>query len=144
MYSLYEGSVKIGFDSETVYELLDRLPDDGADGEGEYGPQEFHGRVYAYDREDWADWIYALSNEDDGYLIDDLEDGDTVEGLLAGWLKDRRLPRELSAGQIAVCVMRAGDLEERWRMFDGDPEPEAVNEMLSWCAPDYGYRVVRE
>lgn len=67
-----------------------------------------------------------------------------MEGLLTGWLKGRRLPRELASGQVAVCVMRAGDFEERWRVFDGDPDLESVNEMLSWCAPDYGYRIVHE
>lgn len=144
MYSLYEGSVKVGFEGGTVYELLEGLPDDDAAVEGEYGPCEFHGKVYVYDREGWDDWIYALSNDDDGYLIEDLEDGDTVDGLLAGWLKDRRLPRELAAGQVAVCAVRDGDREERWRVFDGDPDPESINEMLSWCAPDYGYRIVHE
>ena len=144
MYSLYEGSVKVGFEGGTVYELLEGLPDDDTAVEGEYGPCEFHGKVYVYDRKSWDDWIYALSNDDDGYLIEDLEDGDTVDGLLAGWLKDRRLPRELAAGQVAVCAVRDGDFEERWRVFDGDLDLDSVNEMLSWCAPDYGYRIVRE
>lgn len=143
MYSLYEGSVEAGFEGGTVYELLDGLPDAEVDDEDEYGSQAFHGSVYVYDREGWNDWVRFLL-EDEGGLAEDLEDGGTVEGLLADWLRERRLPRELVAGQVAVCVRRAGDLEERWRVFDGDPDPESVNEMLSWCAPDYGYRVVRE
>ena len=141
MYSLYEGSVKAGFESETVFELLDKLPD--TEGEGEFGSQVFHGRAYAYDREGWEDWIRFLLDDEDGFALD-LEDWETVESRLAGWLKDRGLPRELGDGQVVVCVDRDSDLEERWRVFDGDPDLATINEMLSWCAPDYGYRIVYE
>lgn len=141
MYSLYEGSVKVGFESKTVYELLDKLPD--TKGEEEFGAESFHGDVFAYDHDEWADWINFLLH-DEGGLAMDLEDGETTEELLSGWLRDRKLPRELRRGQTVVCIDGGGDLEEFWHVFDGDPDVETINDMLNRCMPDYGYRIVAE
>lgn len=137
MYTLYEGSVKVGFESNSILELLSKL--NFEKGEKEYGEEYFHGNVDLYETpKEWADWVEGYHFEDDLDCYDDEEDRERQS---REWLKDTHMPRTISKGQVVIYF---DGLRDEYKLFDGDPDLESVNESLARCFPDNGYRVVDE
>lgn len=137
MYSLYEGSVKVGFESETVLELLQKL--NWEKGEKEYGSESFRSFVDIFATpEEWAshvDYIFF-----DSELYEDSEECER-EGIKR--LREAGVPRSIDAGQ---CVIGIDDEygDSKYLLFDGSPSVEDINSAFEQCLPDDGYRIVEE
>lgn len=137
MYSLYEGSVKVGFESESVMELLEKL--NYGNGEAEYGSEPFRSYLDVYETpEDWSDYLNSVPFNPEMY--EEFEDCEQ-EGMR--WLAETGAPRSIDNGQCVVYV-DDGREEGEYLVFDGEPDIETINGALERCLPDDGYRIVEE
>lgn len=140
MFALYEGSVKLGFESATLAGLLGKL--NFGRGEDEYEGREFAGAVDLYDApESWSRWV------EDYHFNDDMEayDGeDDRERQSAEWLRETGMPRTLDDGAL-IAYVESPDYSFKYLLFpDGTPDLQAVNAAIEEVMPDYGYRIVEE
>lgn len=140
MFALYEGSVKLGFESDTLKELLDKLNFER--GEDEFGERAFAGAVDLYDTpESWSRWVEDYHFNDDMEAYDDEEDRERQS---AEWLRETGMPRTLDDGALIVYV-ESPDCSFKYLLFpDGAPDLRAINAAIDEVMPNYGYRIVEE
>lgn len=139
MYVLYEGTVKIGFESETLSELIEKLS--WEEGGAEYGSRRFNGEIDVYyGTEAWQNHIDAL-HPVEGYE-DEADPDDAREKDIAQWLNEIGMPREIGDADSVICV--GGYDGEVHALFVSAPTPEELNELFAKCMSDMGYRIVEE
>lgn len=137
MYSLYEGSVKVGFESDSVMELLEKL--NSGDGEEEYGAEPFRSFVDVFATpDDWSRYLQHVVFNPEMYD----EDADCErEGIKE--LESMGVPRTIEDGQCVIFVEDEYG-EGEYHLFDGMPDIDTVNGAFERCLPDDGYRIIEE